>query len=200
MAEQWNIEGSYFESCNCETACPCVFLSEPTEGECGVLVAWHIDKGSFDRVTLDGLNVALAVHSPGHMAKTKWDAAVYLDARADDSQRNALTKIFGGYAGGHPARLASHIGNVLGVAVVPIEYRAEGRRRSMSIPRIADVTIEAIEGQGGAEIAISNHPLCIAPGFPAIAGRSEKMHYSDHGMTWDNSGRNGFYSPFAYAA
>lgn len=200
MAENWKLEGSYFESCNCETACPCVFLSDPSTGDCSVLVAWHIDKGSFDSVTLDGLNVALAIHSPGNMAQVKWDAAVYLDAQADQSQRDALTRIFAGQAGGHPARLASHVGKVLGVASVPIEYRAEGKRRKLSIPNIADVAITAIEGQGGAEVTVSNHPLCIAPGFPAVASRSEQMHYADHGMTWDNSGRNGFYSPFAYSA
>jgi hypothetical protein len=27
MAEQWNLTGTYFETCNCEAACPCVFLS-----------------------------------------------------------------------------------------------------------------------------------------------------------------------------
>jgi hypothetical protein len=34
----WGLSGTYFESCNCDTACPCVFLSEPTEGDCTVLV------------------------------------------------------------------------------------------------------------------------------------------------------------------
>ena len=196
----WNVEGTYFESCNCEAACPCVFLSDPTEDECGVVVAWHIDKGRFEDVPLDGLNVAFAVRSPGNMAKVKWDAAVYLDARANDKQKDALTKIFAGQAGGHPARLASHVGKVLGVASVPIEYTARGKQRSLKIPQVADVAIEAFEGQGGADITISNHPLCIAPGEPAVAARSKKLEYRDHGMHWEVSGKNGFYSPFRYAA
>ena len=66
MAEQWKLDGAYFEACNCATACPCVLLSPPTEGECTALVAWHIDEGNFGDVDLDGLNVSLAVHSPGH--------------------------------------------------------------------------------------------------------------------------------------
>ena len=82
MSESWTLKGSYFETCNCETACPCVFLSPPTEGDCTVLVAWHVDEGRFGEVALDGLNVALAVHSPGHMAEVKWKAALYLDERA----------------------------------------------------------------------------------------------------------------------
>lgn len=196
----WNLKGTYFESCNCEVACPCVFLSKPTENQCDVLVAWHIDSGAFDGVRLDGLNVAFAVRSPGHMAQVKWDAAVYLDERASEKQKDALTKIFAGQAGGHPARLASHVGKILGVASVPMQYAGEGKRRSLTIPNIADVSIEAIEGQGGAEVTITNHPLCIAPGQPAVSARSEKLSYRDYDMSWEFSGKNGFYSPFEYAS
>jgi hypothetical protein len=196
----WNIEGTYFETCNCESACPCVFLSKPSEGHCDALVAWHIDRGAFEGVKLDGLNVALAVHSPGHMAREKWDVAVYLDERADAQQKDALTKIFAGQAGGHPSRLAAHVGKILGVASVPMRYAANGRQRSLSIPGVVEAAIEAVEGQGGAEITIENHPLCIAPGKPAVAARSKTLDYRDHGTHWEFSSRNGFYSPFQYAA
>ncbi len=196
----WKIKGTYFESCNCEAACPCIFLSKPTEGHCDAMVAWHIDQGKFEDVALDGLNVAFAVHSPGHMAQEKWNVAVYLDERASGAQKDALTKIFAGQAGGHPARLASHVGNILGVASVPIQYSAAGKQRSLTIPNVAEVSIEALEGQGGAEITIENHPLCIAPGEPAVAARSKKLAYKDHGMSWDFTAKNGFFSPFQYAA
>ena len=103
----WHLDGTYFEACNCDVACPCIFLSAPTEGECTVLVAWHIDRGRDGEVSLDGLNAAMAVHAPGHMMQTKWRAALYLDERASEPQQQSLTKIFGGQAGGHPAVLAS---------------------------------------------------------------------------------------------
>jgi hypothetical protein len=90
MAEAWSLKGTYFETCNCEVACPCVFLSPPTTGECTVLVGWHIEEGRYASVALDGLNVALAVHAPGHMATTKWKAALYFDDRASEGQKNAL--------------------------------------------------------------------------------------------------------------
>jgi hypothetical protein len=92
------------------------------------------------------------------------------------------------------------VGKILGLASVPIEYQAKGKQRSMKIPNIAEVSIEALEGQGGAEITISNHPLCIAPGNPAVTARSKKLSYKDHGMSWELSGKNGFFSPFQYAA
>jgi hypothetical protein len=197
MSEPWTLEGTYFETCNCETACPCVFLSPPTEGDCTVLLAWHVDKGRCGDLSLDGLNVALAVHSPGHMAEVKWKAALYLDERASGEQKQALTRIFGGQAGGHLGRIAQHIGEVLGVRSVPIEYRADGRRRSVRVGEVADATIQAIDGPQG-DVTVAGHPLAISPGFPAVASRSEKLRYEDHGYHWEISKRNGFYSPFRY--
>jgi hypothetical protein len=194
----WNLKGTYFETCNCNVACPCVFLSPPTEGECRVLIAWHVDQGKDGEVALDGLNVAMAIIAPGTMVETKWRAALYLDERASDAQKQALTRIFAGQAGGHPAALASFVEDVLGVASVKIDYRAEGKRRSLAIPNIADAEIEAIEGQAGGDVTVSGHPLCVAPGEPAVVAKSKRLDYTDHGMRWTISDCNGFYSPFAY--
>ena len=55
--KNWKSEGDYFEACNCDTVCPCVFLGNPDQGECDVTIAWNIDKGHFDHTSLDGLNV-----------------------------------------------------------------------------------------------------------------------------------------------
>jgi hypothetical protein len=174
-------------------------LSDPTEEDCKVLVAWHIDKGSFDDVRLNELNVALAVYSPGNMATTPWQAALYFDAQASDAQKDALTQIFTGQAGGHLSRLVSHIGEVLGVSSLPMTYQAEGKRRSLKIEGVAEAEIEALTtGQGGADITVENHPLCIAPGHQAVVGKSKHFSYQDYGMDWEFSGKNGLYSPFAY--
>ena len=198
MAAQWKLNGTYFESCNCAAACPCVFLGPPTEGECTVLVAWHIDSGSFGTTSLDGLNVVLAVYAPGHMLQVKWNGALYLDGRATIAQRDVLTRIFAGQAGGHLANVAACIGQVHGVKVVPIDYRAEGRRRSISIPSVASVEIEGIPGQGDADVTVSNHPFAVAPGYPAVVAKSKRTTYTDYGYNWEITDRNGFYSPFAY--
>ena len=111
------------------------------------------------------------------MAKVKWDAALYLDAKSSDAQRNALTQIFGGQAGGHPAVLGSFIGKVLGVKSVDF-VSANGKKRSLKIPNIAEAEIEAIEGQGGSDVTISNHPLSAAPGESAVVAKSKKLSLS----------------------
>jgi hypothetical protein len=194
----WSLKGTYFESCNCESACPCLFLSPPTEGECTALVGWHIEDGNDESVSLSGLNVALAVHSPGHMATTQWNVAVYVDERASEEQNASLMKIFGGQGGGHPARLATHIGQIVGVRSVPINFTASNGKYGLSIPKIADVEIEAITGQGDAPVTITGHPLCIAPGFTATVAKSSKNVFSDHGMEWGLTDKTGVFSPFAY--
>ncbi len=197
MSEKWSLSGTYFETCNCDVACPCVFLSPPTQGDCAVVVGWHVDKGKYGDVALDGLNVALAVHSPGNMATTKWKVALYFDNKASEAQKNALMQIFTGQAGGHPAVLVSFVGEVLGVKSAGIDYRAEGKRRSLKIANIVDAEIEAISGAGGADVTISGHPLCIAPGYAATVAKSKKLSYSDYGLKWEISERNGFFSSFA---
>ena len=76
---------------------------------------------------LGGLNVALALYSPGHMLETKWQVALYLDETASEGQKNALTQIFTGQAGGHLSNLGPLIGEVLGITSAPIEYGANGK-------------------------------------------------------------------------
>ncbi|MBV1904022.1 MAG: DUF1326 domain-containing protein [Marinosulfonomonas sp.] len=194
----WSLTGTYFESCNCEAVCPCIFLSPPTGEDCTVLIGWHINEGDDEGVSLSGLNIALAVHSPGHMATNQWRAAVYMDASASEAQNASLMKIFGGQAGGHPARLASHIGEIVGASSVPIEFSVNGGKHSLKIPEILDVEIEQIKGQGDGPITVAGHPLCIAPGFTSTLARSTKLSYSDHGMSWDLTEKSGQFSPFAY--
>lgn len=196
---QWSLSGTYFETCNCEVACPCVFTSPPTQGDCTALVAWHIKEGKFDNLVLDGLDVALLVYAPSTMVESKWKVAAYLDDKANEAQKNALLAIYSGQAGGHPAMLASFIGEILGVKSVPMQYRGDGKNRSLEIPGIIDAEIKALEGQNGNPVTIDNHILCIAPGEPVTVARSNHFRLADYGYDWKLSGRNGFLSDFTYS-
>ncbi len=198
MSEKWSIAGTYFEACNCDVACPCVFLSAPTNGDCTAVLGWHIDKGNSGTVGLDGLNVAFAVYSPGIMVMGKWKVALYFDDKASEEQRNALMQIFTGKAGGHPAVLVSFVGEVLGAKSVEIDYKNDGKRRSLNIAGVVEAEIQAMAGAGGSDVQVSGHPLCIAPGYPVTVAKSKKLSYNDYGMSWEISEKNGFFSPFDY--
>ncbi len=115
-------------------------------------------------------------------------------------QNDALHAIFSGKSGGHPATLASFIGEIVGAKNVPMRYQGDGKRASLTIPGIVEAEIERLEGQGGKPITIDNHPLCIAPGEPATVARSKNFRFSDFGMDWKLSGRNGFLSKFTYGS
>ena len=137
---QWQLSGDYFENCNCSVVCPCLvskaapLTARPTEGVCDVPLIFHIESGRYGSVALDGLNVALAIHTPGPMAEGNWSVAAYIDQRADDKQAEALGSIFTGAAGGPMAAFAPLIGKNLGVKKVPISYRIDGKKRSAEIP------------------------------------------------------------------
>src|ERR1044072_6107172 len=70
MAVRWQLSGSYFENCSCDVVCPCLLstkaqlTSKPTKGVCDVALVFHIDKGNFGDVRLDGLSVAMVAQTP----------------------------------------------------------------------------------------------------------------------------------------
>ena len=155
-------------------------------------------QGRFEQIDLDGLNAVLAVHSPGHMQEVKWKVALYVDERANQSQQDALTQIFSGQAGGHLAGLAPFIGEVLGVKAAPIEYRSEGKRRSLRLGDVAAAEIEGLPGQDGNDVTVANAPFAPVPGIPLVVAKSKQMRFSDYGLKCEVSNKNGFFSSFAY--
>jgi len=201
---RWQIAGDYFENCNCNVVCPCLFspnaplTSKPTAGACEVAFAFHVDRGDYGGVTLDGLNVALIARTPGAMADGNWSVALYLDERADEQQRQALQAVFTGSVGGPVAALAPLISTVLGVKPVPITFRKEGKHRSIEIPSLMQMAVHAVPSMNpDEEIWAKNaHPFASSV---AMAVGDEKSTWTDYGMHWDNAGKNAHYAPINWS-
>jgi hypothetical protein len=202
----WSIAGEYFENCNCTVACPCIisgnapFTSQPTEGTCDVTFAFHIDRGTFGDVPLDGLNLGLMAHIPGAMIEGNWRVALYVDERADEAQSQALQAIFSGAAGGTMGAFVPLIGEVLGVRSVPISYTVEGKRRAVEIPDIMTMAVRPLQsamGEDAEMVAVNAHPF--APEGVVMAIGDPGYSLNDYGMQWDNSGRNGLYAPIRWS-
>lgn len=200
----WQITGDYFENCNCDVVCPCLFspnpplTSKPTAGACEVAFGFHIDRGSYDATTLDGLNVAMIARTPGPMAQGNWSVALYLDERANEQQRQALQSIFTGAVGGPLATLAPFISTILGAGTVPITFHKEGKRRSIDIPGVMQMAVRALPSLNpDEEIWAKNaHPFASSV---SLAVGEEKSTWADYGMRWDNSGKNGHYAPISWS-
>lgn len=205
MATEWQLSGEYFENCNCEVVCPCLvstgapLTARPSQGECHVVLAFHIDKGNYGGVSLDGLNVALAVHAPGPMADGNLAAAAYIDERASDEQTVALGAIFTGAEGGPMAAFAPLITKQLGVKKTAIRYAVDGKSRSVEVPEVMQVAVEPIPTmhESGEIWIAAGHPC--APDRMALAVGRSGSTFADYGMRWDNSGKNGHYAPISWS-
>jgi hypothetical protein len=198
--QSWKVEGQYFESCNCEVLCPCLLThaqARPTEGHCDVVLAFHIDKGSYGSTDLSGLNAVQAVMTPGPMAQGNGTFALYLDSRATAEQRSALEAIFGGSAGGPPAFVSLMAPKRLPTKVAEMNFSADGNVRKLSMPGIAEVTVEGVLGSGGNTVWIDNAPHPLTSRVAAAKGTSS--NYSDHSLTFKNSGRNGHFAPISWS-
>jgi len=198
--ESWRIEGEYFESCNCTVLCPCLLshlAATPTKGNCDVVLAIHINRGNYSAVDLSGLNAVQALSTPGPMGKGNGVLAVYVDSHGTGEQRDALEKIFTGAVGGPPSLFGPLVSKLLPTKPVPIEFKIDGNERKLSMPKIADITIEGMIGANQQVVWLDNvfHPfssrLAIAQG--------KDSHYEDHSFVFSNSGRNGHFSPIKWS-
>jgi hypothetical protein len=203
--QKWQLTGDYFENCNCNVVCPCLvspgapLTARPTEGACDVALVFHVDKGNYGDVSLDGLNVAVVAHTPGPMGEGNWALAAYIDERADDRQTGALGAIFGGAEGGPMAAFAPLVGKHLGVKRVRINYAVRGKARSAEIPGIMTMAVDPLGTMhpSGEIWAAIGHP--VAPDRLALAVGRQGSTFTDHGMRWDNSGKNGHYAPISWS-
>ena len=120
----WHLKGDWFDVCSCNIACPCEFAEPPTDDHCEGVLAWHAREGSFGDVSLKDMNVVAVSKFDGNV----WAGAqtvvlgMFIDARADDLQRDALGKIFSGAAGGFMATFSNIICDILGVESAPISF------------------------------------------------------------------------------
>lgn len=195
MGESWKIQGEYFESCNCAVLCPCLLVRPqvaPTEGHCDVVVAFHVNSGNYGSLDLAGFNAVIAIYTPGIMSHGNWTVATYVDERAKATEQEALAKIVSAQAGGPLSRFAPLIAKRLPARAVAIDFQSEGAVRKLSIPGITEVVIEGITGARDQVVWLEN--VAHFADKRIAAARGSSSHYQDHGLRFDNSGRNGHYA------
>ena len=97
------------------------------------------------------------------------------------------------------AAFAPMIATSLGVKKVPMTYRVAGKTRSAEIPGIMHLSVEPLPTlrEDGEIWASAGHP--IAPDRLALAVGGAGSAFTDHGMRWDNSGKNGHYAPISWS-
>lgn len=202
--ETWKISGEYFEACSCDSVCPCPtsgLAARPTQGFCDAGLVFHVERGSYGSTSLDGLNFAVLLHTPGAMIAGNWTVGLIVDDKATAAQRDALTVIASGQGGGPMAAVGPLVGTFAGVEAKPIRIEGSGMHRSVSIPDMLDIAVEGIPGASqGEPIYLDNvaHP---AASRLALA-KASRGHMHAFGIDWDDTtGKvNGHFAPFSWSS
>lgn len=197
---QWHLSGNWFDVCRCNVPCPCSWAEPPDDDYCEGILVWHIDEGRHGDVSLDGLNVVALGSFQGNIwvKPSNSKLGMFIDDRADESQRQALQMIFGGQAGGWPATFVSMMGpdaQMVGLEFAPIKveiaddlssWSAEigGRVKAAANPLLgptSDGKYPRIENLPGSETG----PGQVATWGKAIADRADTF-----GFSWDRTGKS----------
>jgi hypothetical protein len=143
----WWWTAALLESCNCaEFACGCNYTSLPTHGDCKAILTWSIEEGAFGEERLDGLAVAMLYHWPGAIHEGNGHAVVYVDERANDTQRESLAAIGRGDAGaGGPFEVfATTYAEQPEVVVGPLTLEREEHDARVSFGEVGEVRFEPL--------------------------------------------------------
>jgi hypothetical protein len=198
----WNVNGQYFETCNCDFVCPCLpgqMAVRPTKSDCQFAMAFQIEHGSYGAVPLDGLGFIILGLTPEEMGKGNWSVGLVTDARATVEQRDAITAIASGAAGGPMAALSGLIGKFLGVESAPIAFDRQGPSWSVTASSLVDMAATGASGLNpNAVLRLQNTGHPAADTF--TLAHASRSHVHALGLAWDDvSGKNnGQYAPFSW--
>lgn len=205
--QSWRLVGDWFDVCRCRMPCACTFAQPPDDGECDGILAWHIGKGNYGDVELDGLNVVALGHFEGNIwdEETKAVMGMFLDERADDRQREALQTIWSGQAGGWPAGFAENIGEIRGLEFVPINFELADdlTHWRVEVPGKAKGSAAGLSGPTnpeGAPVQLHNAPGAeVGPGQVATYAIATEDKVDAFGFKWDWAGRSSKHFPFDWS-
>jgi hypothetical protein len=203
----WHVAGDWFDICSCDIPCPCEFAQAPTNNACQGMLAWHVRKGSFGDVKLDGFNLLALGAFEGNIwaGEAKVRMGLFIDERADERQREALQVVFSGQGGGWPASFAAFIGEFRGIEFVPITFDLADDLASWSaeIPGRVVGRAEALSGPTtppGKRVQMLNPPGSeVGPGQVATWGRSLEVRTEAFGFKWTGENRSSKHIPFDWS-
>lgn len=195
------LSGSYVEARTAEVfAGGCIMNSEAETVGRQAVMAWKIDRGSYRGVRLDGLAVMAAVNGDRNLGMREMggeapqlvEAAIVVDARADEAQREALVAM---------ARdLSKHVvKDVVSVTAAPITYWSDAERIAIAAPQVQLTVNKAMTHDPSCGAMQWFRPLTtIQQGTMGVA-EAHAFSGSALGTRWsDPHKRSAFFATFTY--
>jgi hypothetical protein len=203
----WRLVGDWFDVCRCRMPCFCTFGQAPDEGECDGILAWHIREGNYGDVELNDLNIVAVGSFEGNIwaGEAKPAMGFFIDERANERQREALQKIWGGEAGGWPAGFAQLVDEVRGIEYVPIKFELADdlSHWSVEVPGKAKGSAAGLSGPTNPEglpVQVHNAPGAeIGPGQVATYAIAKEDEVEAFGFKWSWPDRSSKHFPFDWS-
>lgn len=194
------LKGTVLISCNCDYGCPCNFNALPTTGDCEGHWTWHVESGSVDGVSLDGINFSLAVDWPKAIHDGNGEGVLLVDERASDEQREAVRRLVAGDFGGPWGVLAWTWPTLHGPTPVAYELELDGVNSRMQAGDKIVLELEPIKNPvSGAEVT----PSAVLPqGLVFKQGdfASSKTFRVADGVSFEHPGKYAAIAPFEYTS
>ena len=195
-----SVTGTYVEARTAEVfAGACVMNGEAATTGREALLAWKVDKGQVNGVTVDGLAVVAALAADANLGiheiggeTTTARAALYVDSRATPAQRKALVAMVKSLSG-------NLIGSVVQETAAPITFVDSGHQITVS----TDTLKLAVEKHLNHDASCGNkqwfNPLTAVA--HAEMGTTDENAYSGPALCtkWsDPNRRSSFFGTFSY--
>jgi hypothetical protein len=194
------VTGAYVEARTAEVFTGgCIMNSEAETMGKQAILAWKVDRGSFNGVSIDGLSVVAALSGDRNLGMTEMGgekpavrSAIYVDARANGAQQLALVAMANALSNGL-------IGTIVQVTPAPIQFADRGGEIEVSA---AQVTLDVSKH-------ISHDPTCGAMQWfhpfsnvdAASVGMAAQHAFTGSalGTKWsDPNKRSAFFGTFTY--
>jgi hypothetical protein len=195
------LSGEYVEARTAEVfAGGCIMNSEAETMGRQAVMAWRIERGSYQGVQLDGLAVVAAVSGDrnlgmremGGEAPDAVQAAIVVDARATDAQRAALVAM--------ARELSKHVvDDVVSVTAAPIAYSSNAERISIEAPQVELTVNKELKHDPSCGAMQWFRPLTTVP--QGTMGMTEAHAFSGTalGTKWSHPNkRSAFFAKFTY--
>jgi len=194
------VSGAYVEARTAEVFTGgCIMGSEAeTVGKQAVL-AWRVDRGTFNGVSLDGLSVVAALSGDRNLgiqeiggSKPTVKSALFVDQRANPVQQIALVAMVNELSNGL-------VGTIVSVTPTPIQFADHGAEIQVSAPQISLGVSKHMTHDPSCGAMQWFHPLASVDQADMGLAAEHAFTGSGLGTKWsDPNRRSAFFGTFSY--
>ena len=180
-----SVQGEYIEARSASVYTgACHFGSEFVDGGKEATLVWHIQHGTWNDVSLDGLTVVAIVTAKKNLAidtETR-KSVLYVDTDTTAAQRIALRNLLA-------TKQAEVLGDIVAMQSAPLSFAKEGTRFDVTVGEVLALSANRYP----CAACTQPHQIWYQPLAPvqnAIVGKSEVYRYQDThlAVTWHQGG------------